>query len=54
MEQQAQQQAMIAQLGPEAMKQLGNNLTSTQVADTQASAKIATSPQQAEPQETPA
>ena len=49
MDQQRQQQEMIAKLGPEALKQFGNNLTSTQVADTNASAKIATSPVAASP-----
>ena len=42
--QQQQQQALTQQVAPEAVKQLGNNLTSTQVADTNASAKVATSP----------
>lgn len=53
MEQRDQVRQMAAQLGPEAIKQLGNNLTSTQVADTNASAKVATSPAAAQAEASP-
>lgn len=49
MDQEQQAMALIEKLGPEAIKQLGNNLTATEVADTNASAKIATAPQQPAP-----
>lgn len=49
MQQEKQAMQMAQQMGPEAIKQFGNNLTATEVADTNASAKIATSPQ-AQPQ----
>lgn len=52
-EQEAQMRAMVSQLGPEAIKQVGNNLTSTQVADTNASAKLATSPEAARAETSP-
>ncbi len=41
-EQQDAQQQMIQQLGPEALKQVGSNITSNQVADTNAAAKAQT------------
>lgn len=44
-QQQTQQQTMIDKFGPEMLRQFGQNLTSRQVAETNADAKIATSPQ---------
>jgi hypothetical protein len=38
-QQQEQQQQLLQQMGPEAIKQLGSNITSNQVADTNAAAK---------------
>lgn len=40
--QQQQSQEMLSQLGPEALRQFGTNVTSNQVADTSAAAKVAT------------
>lgn len=47
--QQQQQMMMMQQLGPEALKQAGNNLTANQVADTNAQAKMATAAQPQQP-----
>lgn len=52
-QQAAQQQAMMAQLGPEALRQFGNNVTSNQVAATNAEAKVATASQPQAPAQGP-
>lgn len=44
-----QQMALMAQMGPEVIKQAGNNLTSNQVAATNADAKLATQAAPAQP-----
>lgn len=46
MEQEKAMMGMVEKLGPEGIKQVGNNLTATEVADTNASVKMATAPQQ--------